>query len=672
MGYHYNDLIRFSQHHKKDYVKKNGIPEEMVSSVRCIENFGVVAFFSYRDYNTANMHSKVGKKYFIIPLLYILIISSLLYLQFQGEQNFSEVISGIQVEGTLPAGGTDRAKDLSHLELHFGYLSFSITEESPVRLVQGEEKTEVPLILRGFEEGEEEGELRVGLSKNVSILFKREEEHSLVCKVRLPEDLPANSRIVLPVSVEQDVEVVQRGRIPVYRLEGKEGFSYLTLSMNDSFRSDKGALHLRVDEGAVAGITYTWNTTEKIDPYSYWFTDVAFFISQDEYDQKVNSFIEETYNGLFDDRFYRTQGVWDRGGEPRNFSEIAAVTLLSEALDRDSYGRYVGTVKDAARAHEEHLTYFSNPFFGNIVETTEDRLEEERLLLASVNTFLDEDSEEVFTFPNLMDLLVHRAGSDLLEKFLQFCSEINPEEASIPAVLGMYRAYVESGKIKSISQAGLQAFSAIPEEVLLPAIAKTENGLFLRENGRNQDSSVDLYLSLQGGLQIKNYGEEKGDETLIKIGRTMIGSVLRLMEENGYIPARLALNEEMNEIVSMDGTIVPEEFYPLFKRNPYYPSYVPCPEVGKNTRIWRAAKVEQLFCDAEKIEIDFRFPAWGIHNVVIHDIPSVQSIEMHGLVWNSDRNFERYSDGWYFDEELDILYVKIQQRSDLNTIQINL
>lgn len=618
------------------------------------------------------MHTKVGKKYFLIPLVYILIISSLLYLQFQGEKNFTEIIAGIQVEGTLPAGGTDRAKDLSQLELRFGYLSFSITQETPVRLVGGENESEEMLTLRGFEEGEEEGELRVGLSKNVTLLFNSKAEHSLTCGVRVPEELAENFRIILPVSVAQDVQVVQRGKIPVYRLEGKEGFSYLTLHMNDSFHRDRGTLHLGVEDGTSTEISYTWNSTEKIDPYSYWFTDLAFFTSQDEYDQKVSSLLEETYEGLSNGRFFRNQGVWERGEESRSFSEIAAVTLLSEALDQDSYGRYVGTVKDAARVHEEDLTYFSNPFFGNIVETTEDRLEEEDLLLEKINTFINEKSEEVFTFPNLMNLLLHRASPDLLEEFLQFCSEINPEEASIPAVLGMYRAYEEAEKVNALSQTSLQTFSSIPEDVLLPTIVKTENGLFLRENNQNEESTIDLYLSIQGGFHIKNYGEKMGDETLIKIGRTMVGSVLRLMGEDGYIPARLILDEKTSEIISMEGTIVPEKLYPYFKTNPYYPSYIPCPEVGPNTRIWKAAKVDRLFCDAEKIEIDFQFPAWGIHNLVIHDIPSVESIEMHGLVWNSDWNFERYSDGWYYDEELRILYVKIQQRRDVDSIRINL
>lgn len=635
-------------------------------------SLSAVAFFPRRDYNTENMHTKVGKKFFLIPFLYVLIIASLLYLHFNGERNFTEVISGIQVEGTLPAGGTDRAKDLSQLELRFGHLQFFITQETPARLVRGEGEKEEQLALRGFEEGESEGELRILFSKNISLLFYREEEQSLKCEVHFPEELPAGSKVVLPVTVAADVQVTQRGEIPVYLLEGKDGFSYLTLGMKDSFHVDSGTLTLVAEEGSFVSIHYNWGSTEKIDPYTYWFTDVAFFTSQDQYEQRVNTFIEETYEGLSGRRFNRNQGSWELGGVSRAFSEKAAVTLLSEALDREQYGRYVGIVKDAAQAHEEELTYFSNPFFGNVIDTTEERLEEERDFLATVETFISEKSEEVFTFPDLTRLLFQRASSGLLDAFFQFSAEINPEEASLPAALGMYQAYNEAQKFGTLSEASLNSFSSIPENVLLPAIVKTENGLFLRGNKRENESSIDLFLSLRAGFQIKGYGEQKEDEILIKIGRTMIGSILRLMEEDGFIPARLVLNEEMDTIVSMEGTIAPEEIYPYFKENPYYPSTIPCPEVGEHTRIWKAAKVEQVLCDTEKIEIDFRFPAWGIHNLVIRDIPSVRSIEMHGLVWNPDRNFERYSDGWYFDEERHILYVKIQHRSDVDTIRINL
>ena len=84
------------------------------------------------------MRSQISKTYFTIPVLYIGVILSLLFLQFSDRETFSDTASGMSLRGSFQAGSSDKGKGIASLQLSSDFADLSFSSDKKLTLIQND------------------------------------------------------------------------------------------------------------------------------------------------------------------------------------------------------------------------------------------------------------------------------------------------------------------------------------------------------------------------------------------------------------------------------------------------------------------------------------------------------------------------------------------------------
>ena len=82
------------------------------------------------------MTSRLNKKYYIIPFLYISLIIFLFYLQFATSKQFNENYLSINISGSARSGSRDLEKNVSRLETVMHGIKLIFSDSSPLTVTE--------------------------------------------------------------------------------------------------------------------------------------------------------------------------------------------------------------------------------------------------------------------------------------------------------------------------------------------------------------------------------------------------------------------------------------------------------------------------------------------------------------------------------------------------------
>ena len=85
--------------------------------------------------------------------------------------------------------------------------------------------------------------------------------------------------------------------------------------------------------------------------------------------------------------------------------------------------------------------------------------------------------------------------------------------------------------------------------------------------------------------------------------------------------------------------------------------------------IWTTAADVRYQAGATSL-LSFSFPTGGVHHFALYNIDPFDELQMHGIPWKSDPEFQNYSDGWVYDPLRRALYIKIRHRASRQSIRI--
>ena len=207
---------------------------------------------------------------------------------------------------------------------------------------------------------------------------------------------------------------------------------------------------------------------------------------------------------------------------------------------------------------------------------------------------------------------------------------------------------------------GSPALRFLIRELLLPRICPIGEGRY----GVALAGGSDTRVNVQAGMLMIS----SEDPLASRIGYTLLMSAAASAGEYGRIPASIEMSEfTTSESPSMLEPETFEELLRMFRESSYTPRAVSL-GTGQGWMWTTAANVR--YQAGNTAILSFQFPQGGIHHFAVFGVEPFDQIQMHGIPWKSDPEFQRYSDGWVYDAGSRTLYVKIRHRAARQEIRI--
>ena len=331
--------------------------------------------------------------------------------------------------------------------------------------------------------------------------------------------------------------------------------------------------------------------------------------------------------------------------------------MLLESLDR---GSYFGVRERLAAGSPRLIDEISALFLGSVVTPFRDLASRSGRLVSTTKTRLTEEDPALFEelkSPILM-LDSNLPGAAALRAPL--------EEAAETSILGnpatneeLLRAVNAARFLLLYSGSDNPGIRYLIREELMPRITALDSGYGIIVDGFS-DSRLNTAAA---GLMI-----ESDDEFTASLGFTLLASLAAAAGEFGRIPAQIEL-QEFADVPSV--RILEPEALPRLSPLTGDPDYRPrALNLGPGEGwIWTTA-ADIRYEAGTTASLSFSFPTGGVHHFALYNIAPFDELQMHGIPWKSDPEFQNYSDGWVYDPLRRALYVKIRHRASRQSIRI--
>jgi len=348
------------------------------------------------------------------------------------------------------------------------------------------------------------------------------------------------------------------------------------------------------------------------------------------------------------------------------FSETAINVLLSESLERNVYNSLQEELALGTTDNRSRLSYQSAPYLGDIVTQGSSMLSSDWRLQTQIRDGLNKENFPFFEYQDLytffqtqsglkseLDKIESLARTPLKEREDDYLYQLN----RMKFLLNLERNQSDQERIsyieKQLEQYFLSNLFWIKDDLLIfdqQGIAQLESSLFL------------------GALLLEN-ADLFNDPQLATAGRKIVLSVLKHADDQGFLPESLIFSS--NGESEQQGQLLPERIYEILWPSNYRPRRIDLSKtLGQGSWIYTAAPRFNISSTPRETIANVQFPIGSAHHMVIRGVKPFKSIYLHGIKWKSARDFQRYSDGWVYDAQRQVLYIKIQHQREMEAIQI--
>jgi hypothetical protein len=380
---------------------------------------------------------------------------------------------------------------------------------------------------------------------------------------------------------------------------------------------------------------------ESFDPASYILAEAA---------------AEGAYAAAFDewrDRFYSS---WARAGTP---SENTLIAYLSESIRLSLYQRTVSSVTNAVRSR---MTYRSYAYLGRIADARSSITLEDRNFLGRVSRLISEKSPALLSEPRVFYNLFVRGDAGAMDSAAELVRTLG--EAEYDFVPGIFEGWVDWHNTRPGDENPFDGLIQQGWSLIAENIRKAGSGVFVVK-----DNEADMRYNIRLGRGLDLYGREAGRNEMAALGRSIILSVLSLAEDE--IPGVVTFNEDFSIQGASGSSIESAEAFIALSQSAYLPRAESISGLSGNVWAWTAANSFSAQDDAEALTIAVGFPAGESHYLIVKNIPSFRSIQIYNLNYPSDPNFETYdSAGWRYFADEQILLIKMKHKESTEYIRI--
>ena len=610
------------------------------------------------------MKRKLSPIYYIIPVVYIGVILFFVFMQFLAREEFAEKVGSLSVSGVYAKtlGGAQRMR---HLEVQFHDLQMEFSPSSNAIAGFGATR-ERKLSLESLSQFPDGFEL--ALTDELSLRFTVEgvAGDRVVITPIIPPQLQGMRTLSLPFSSIDGAFAAVKG-IPVLVQSGPGGTIYASLRSGSQIDTEKGRFILDTEAEETGNSIILERVFEQADPYLYWFSRDFPLVDQERFAAKVESYLNGAY------RYW--SGVFVSNPGSRALIGELGTALISEAIKRGEYRRTLAVLSRnlrqllAENADNPEL-YNSAAYLGNLSSFLAARQDSAAQEIQRITSLITTADLSVFATPRLLRFILNHAPFSLVEEVLRLADSVQLEKADVATLIHLVNTYLEAVEYLDVAEATSARISEIIDRFILPAIAKTPQGLFLSISSTGQVTEADIYESVLTGNTLIKAGSALSRGSYATIGRTLIYSALDLADTEGFLPSRVRIQN--GKVEPAGDTISPQSIYDLLPGSDYTPKEYPLyAYLYPGSWVWTVSRIMEVKIDDAQYRFVFSFPVGDTHYLLIQGIRPLTSMIMHGIPWKPDPEYFRYTDGWSYDEATQTLYVKLTHRLENEELVLN-
>ncbi len=327
-----------------------------------------------------------------------------------------------------------------------------------------------------------------------------------------------------------------------------------------------------------------------------------------------------------------------------NTSEKAVASFIAESA---SQGNFSNAKKTAlATVSENRKTYFTTPYFGNLAVTNKSLVSHSSNLHFKAKESLSAKNLGAFDIDNLLFTLIYQNDINLAYSLFEFVANTENLNPTILQYANIINTYCDAVKYETeLANVLKDKMETIFENIL--AILNFEDPV-LRFSAEAPAASQSDICRL--GAAFMRYGTLFERPELTGTGRLLITSSLKTSP--------------------ISESLVFADLYPVLIQNEYYPHFEVLSRNPSNITVWTCSPEVQLNSPISGVlELSMKFPVGDSHYMIVTGLRAFNSIEMYGLKYRSDKQFERYdSPGYIYDFDSQTLLLKMRHKNEIEKV----
>ena len=327
-----------------------------------------------------------------------------------------------------------------------------------------------------------------------------------------------------------------------------------------------------------------------------------------------------------------------------NTSEKAVASFVAESASK---GNFLNAKKTAlATVGENRKTYLTTPYFGNLENTNKTLVSHNKNLHFKAKEAFTNKNLSAFDIDNLLFTLVYQNDINLAYSLFEFIANTPNLNATILQYANIINTYCDATKYeKQLANILTEKIEIIFEDIL--ELLSFEDPIL-----RFKDEAIIANQSdiCRLGSAFIRYGTLFSRPEITGTGRLLITSSLKTSP--------------------ISESLIFADLYPVLIQNEFYPHFEVLSKKPSNITIWTCSPEVKLNSPSVGVlELLMKFPVGDSHYMIVTGLRAFNSIEMYGLKYRSDKQFERYdSPGYIYDFESQTLLLKMRHKNEIEKV----
>jgi hypothetical protein len=378
---------------------------------------------------------------------------------------------------------------------------------------------------------------------------------------------------------------------------------------------------------------------------------------------------------MYDEALIRWRGqAFTRWGQSigTNGDEETVLAYLAESVAHGVYRAAVSGIP-AAFLEGNRRTFESSAYLGRLDQGLRSNAAFERENLSRLSRLIEGGSRDVLKDFHVIEFLAVRGKGALIGTLSGIINSIDPVELDPLLLPGILEGYMDwqiarPNTANPFARLMDQTCFAISEDIIMED--EPEERIFAF---RQRTADVSFNLRLGAGLAA--YGEYTGQELWGGIGRSLVLSILSLVNDTGEAPRTLTLDDGGGIVPASGDTITAARIYRQLRLGDYSARAVSIDAGPATNGIWTwtaGTGLTAVFNQENNfLDISVNFPSGETHYMLIRGIRPFTQIQLYNIPFRTDPQFERYdSSGWAYSASEQTLTVKMKHRLATEHIQI--
>jgi len=330
---------------------------------------------------------------------------------------------------------------------------------------------------------------------------------------------------------------------------------------------------------------------------------------------------------------------WDQNaGNLQNEDDIIA--YLSQTLQRGTYAAAVTKLSSNFLNSPIH-TYRSAAFVGNMINSYSTFITAENDRMNNVTRLIRAKSLDILKEEHILDYLFTRSSLTLANEVIDIINNANNSALISEHCPGLLEVYFD---MKRWRPGGSDPIEHLTEQML---VLISENMNRDTENDAvyaSSSESNNFEYSLRLGKALFFWAEATNNTEWAAIGRSLVISAIASGNAG--------------------------RLYNILNPGDYYPRATWLTDAGHWA--WTVSpNIRATDAGGGNINLSVAFPTGSSHHIIIRGVRPFLRIQIHGMDWRSDPQFEIYdSSGWIYYPDNQVLVLKLRHRSSMEYVRL--